>query len=71
MSALDRPVWMSLNSSHSALSIGNALARRYAREVNLFASARDDTVPALAALADLVHPGERLRRGLPAYSCSL
>ena len=60
MSALDRPVWMSLNSSHSALSIGNALARRYAREVNLFASARDDTVPALAALADLVHPGERV-----------
>ena len=60
MSALDRPVWMSLNTSHSALSIGNALARRYAREVNLFASARDDTVPALAALADLVHPGERV-----------
>ena len=60
MSALDRPVWMSLNTSHSALSIGNALARRYAREVNLFASAHDDTVPALAALADLVHRGERV-----------
>jgi predicted GNAT family acetyltransferase len=60
MSALDRPVWMSLSTLHSDLSIGNALARRYAPEVNLFASARDDTVPALAALADLVQPGERV-----------
>jgi predicted GNAT family acetyltransferase len=60
MSALDRPVWTSLDTFHSALSIGNALARRYAREVNLFASACDDTAPALAALADLVHPGERV-----------
>ena len=60
MRVLDRPVWTSLSTSHAALSVGNALARRYAREVNLFASARDDTVPALAALADLVHPGERV-----------
>ena len=60
MSVLDRPVWTSLNTSHSALSTGNSLARRYARQVNLFASARDDTVPALAALADLVRPGEQV-----------
>jgi predicted GNAT family acetyltransferase len=60
MSALDRPVWMSLSTSHSALSIGDARARRYAREVNLFASARDDTMQALTALADLVQPGERV-----------
>ena len=60
MSALDRPVWMSLSTSHSALSLGDDLARRYAREVNLFASARDDTMPALTALADLVQPGERV-----------
>ena len=60
MPALDRPVWMSLSTSHSALSIGSALARRYAREVNVFASAHDDTVQALAALSDLVHPGERV-----------
>jgi len=60
MSVLDRPVWASLSTSHSALSVGNALARRYAREVNLFASARDDTLPALAALADLVRAGERI-----------
>jgi len=60
MSALDRPVWMSLSTSHSALSLGDDLARRYAREVNLFASARDDTMQALTALADLVQPGERV-----------
>ena len=60
MSALDRPEWMSLSTSHSALSLGDDLARRYAREVNLFASARDDTMPALTALADLVQPGGRV-----------
>jgi predicted GNAT family acetyltransferase len=51
---------MSLSTSHAALSIGNSLARRYARQVNLFASAHDDTVQALAALADLVSPGEQV-----------
>jgi len=60
MSALDRPVWASLSTAHAALSTGNSLARRYARQVNLFASAHDDTVPALAALADLVGPGEQV-----------
>jgi predicted GNAT family acetyltransferase len=42
------------------LSAGGALARRYAAEVNLFASACDDTPAALGALADLVQPGERV-----------
>ena len=60
MSALDRPVWASLSSSHAALSTGNSLARRYARQVNLFASAQNDTMPALAALAELVRPGEQV-----------
>jgi predicted GNAT family acetyltransferase len=36
------------------------LARRYAPDVNLFASARDDTATALTALAALVRPGERV-----------
>jgi predicted GNAT family acetyltransferase len=40
--------------------VGGALARRYAADVNLFASACDDTPAALAALADLVRPGERV-----------
>ena len=60
VSPLDRPVWSSLNTWHSALSIGGALARRYAPEVNLFASARYDTPQALAALAALVGAGERI-----------
>jgi len=36
------------------------MARRYVRDVNLFASAADDSAPALAALVDLVQPGERV-----------
>jgi predicted GNAT family acetyltransferase len=60
MSPLDRPVWSSLNTWHSATSIGGALARRYAPQVNLFASARDDTPQALAALAALVGAGEHI-----------
>lgn len=57
---LDRPVWAALTTRHLSLSVGGALARRYAAEVNLFASASDDTPAALRALADLVQPGERV-----------
>lgn len=60
MHPLDRPVWATLTGPHAALSEGNALARRFAREVNLFASARDDSPEALAALAALLQPGERV-----------
>jgi predicted GNAT family acetyltransferase len=58
MHPLDRPVWWSLNTHHVALSEGNTLARRFARDVNLFASACDETPAAAAALADLVRPEE-------------
>ena len=58
--SLDRPVWASLASFHARLSIGGPLARRYASDVNLFASARDDTQPALAALAVLVQDTEQV-----------
>jgi predicted GNAT family acetyltransferase len=57
---LDRPVWASLTTHHAALSEGNALARRFARDVNLFASTCADTPAALAALAALVQPEERV-----------
>ena len=57
---LDRPVWAALSTRHLALSVGGALARRYATDVNLFASACDDTAAALTALAELVPPGERV-----------
>jgi predicted GNAT family acetyltransferase len=57
---LDRPVWAALSTRHLALSVGSALARRYAPDVNLFASACDDTTAALTALTELVQPGERV-----------
>jgi predicted GNAT family acetyltransferase len=61
MYPLDRPVWASLTTLLAPLSEGGDLARRFDRDVNLFASARDDDHPdALAALADLVRPGERV-----------
>ena len=58
MHPLDRPVWASLITNHASLSEGNALAKRFAPDVNLFASACDDTPAALAALAALVKPEE-------------
>jgi predicted GNAT family acetyltransferase len=58
MHPLERPVWASLTTHHASLSEGNKLARRFARDVNLFASPCDDTPEALAALAALVQPGE-------------
>lgn len=60
MHPLDRPVWASLTSVHAPLSIGSAWARRFDPAVNVFASARDDSVQALAALAGLVAPGEQV-----------
>jgi predicted GNAT family acetyltransferase len=58
MHPLDRPTWASLTTHHASLSEGNALARRFARDVNLFASTRDDSSPAVAALAALVRSEE-------------
>lgn len=57
---LDRPVWAALNSRHLGFSLGSPLARRYAADVNVFASACDDSPAALAALGDLVRSGERV-----------
>jgi predicted GNAT family acetyltransferase len=58
MHPLDRPVWASLTSFHASMSEGSALARRFSRDVNLFASSRDETPAAVAALAELVRPEE-------------
>jgi len=58
MHMLDRPVWASLTTQHAPLSEGNELARRFVPDVNLFASASDDSPAALAALSSLVKPGE-------------
>jgi predicted GNAT family acetyltransferase len=59
MNLLDRPVWSSLSTAHAGLSLGDELARRYAPDVNRFASARDDSEPALRALARLVPPADQ------------
>lgn len=56
MNLLDRPVWSSLSTAHVDLSLGDELARRYAPDINRFASARDDSEAALQALARLVQP---------------
>lgn len=58
-SPLDRPVWASLLHAPQ-LAEGGDLARRYRRDVHLFASARDDDGASLAALAGLVEGGESI-----------
>jgi predicted GNAT family acetyltransferase len=57
MNVLDRPVWASLRYAPQ-LAEGGALAKRFRRDVNLFASACDDNLPSLAALGDLVLEGD-------------
>jgi hypothetical protein len=53
MNNLDRPVWASLvHAPH--LAEGSDLAKRFRRDVNVFASAFDDSLPSLAALDKLV-----------------
>src|SRR5579864_4625492 len=54
------PVWASLTTHHRPLSEGDELARRFARDVNLFASACDDSDAALAALGSLVRAQENI-----------
>jgi predicted GNAT family acetyltransferase len=60
MTLLDRPVWSSLSTTQLDLGLGDERARRYAPDINLFASSRDDGDPALAALSALVDPGAQV-----------
>jgi predicted GNAT family acetyltransferase len=60
MHPLDRPVWASLTTHHASLSEGNELARRFVSDVNLFASSREESPAAVAALANLVKPQESI-----------
>jgi predicted GNAT family acetyltransferase len=57
MNLLDKPVWSSLTTAHLHLGEGDDLARRYAPDVNVFASTGEDTPEALARLASLLEPG--------------
>jgi predicted GNAT family acetyltransferase len=59
MNNLDRPVWASLTHAPH-LAEGGDLAKRFRRDVNLFASARDDSLPSLASLRGLVLKGESI-----------
>lgn len=59
MEPLDRPVWASLATHHRSRSEGGELARRFAPDINVFASSRDDSPEALRALSSLLKPGQR------------
>jgi predicted GNAT family acetyltransferase len=59
MNMLDRPVWASLmHAPH--LADGGNLAKRFRRDVNVFASACDDSRSSLAELCGLVLEGESI-----------
>lgn len=60
MHPLDCPIWQSLTGEHARFALGGPLAKRFQRDVNLFATARDDSPEALAALAALVEPDEHV-----------
>ncbi|HRQ64140.1 MAG TPA: GNAT family N-acetyltransferase [Xanthomonadaceae bacterium] len=60
MHPLDRPVWTSLTTYHAASATGGPLARRFVHDVNLFASACDDSDAALNALARLLAHGDQV-----------
>ncbi len=60
MHPLDRPIWSALSTAHAGLSRGGPLAKRYVPDVNVFASTADESPAALAALEELVAPGEQV-----------
>jgi ribosomal protein S18 acetylase RimI-like enzyme len=59
LNPLDRPVWASLTGAHRDLAEGNGKARRYRPDVNVFVAGPDDEPETLAAMAELVAPGEK------------
>ncbi|POF34863.1 GNAT family N-acetyltransferase [Roseibium marinum] len=54
----NRTVWSALTTRQSAFSRGGDLAKRFDPAVSPFAAAKDNSRPALEALADLIDPGE-------------
>jgi predicted GNAT family acetyltransferase len=55
---LDRPIWSALTSKHSHLARGTSAALRYDPDISPFVAAADDSSESLAALQQLVQPGE-------------
>jgi predicted GNAT family acetyltransferase len=60
MHPLDRPVWSALSTLQAPLAQGNALARRYRPDINLFAATSDDGDEAIRALIALLGPNDRI-----------
>lgn len=57
MNLLDRPVWASLlRAPH--LALGGDFAKRFKRDINLFAATGNEDVASLVALQELVREGE-------------
>ena len=57
MSELDRPVWASLQHQPH-WGVGDERARRFKGDINRFAATPDERAASLAALAELVQPGD-------------
>jgi predicted GNAT family acetyltransferase len=55
---LEQPPWSALTSTHDALALGNALARRYPPDVAPMAGIREASPACLDALAALMKPGD-------------
>lgn len=54
---LDRPVWNALTTRQAALSVGDAKARRYRPEINLFAAGAEPTADCAEAIAGFLDGG--------------
>jgi ribosomal protein S18 acetylase RimI-like enzyme len=54
---LDRPVWNALTTRQANLGVGDARARRYRSEINLFAAGAEPSEDCAAAVADFLGSG--------------
>lgn len=57
---LDRPIWHALTGRQAGFAIGAGLAHRFRPDVSPFAACGDDSPAALAAVAGLLGPKDRL-----------
>ena len=55
---LEQPPWSALTSTHAALALGNALARRYPPDIAPMVGIREVSPACLDALAALMRPGD-------------
>jgi len=53
---LDRPIWNALTGQQRAVSVGDALARRYPADIAPFAAIADTSAASFAALGRLISP---------------